>query len=52
MRGGAVDVLVREGPHYVRELMEWGAAFDRDADGQPALGREGAHSVRRVLHAA
>jgi L-aspartate oxidase len=47
----AVEVLVREGPHYVRELIDWGAAFDRDADGQPALGREGAHSVRRVLHA-
>lgn len=46
----AVDVLVREGPRYVNELLEWGAAFDRDADGRPALGREGAHSVRRVLH--
>ena len=48
---GAVDVLVREGPGYVRELLEWGAAFDRDPNGEPALGREGAHSVRRVLHA-
>ena len=48
---GAVDVLTREGPRYVRELMEWGAAFDRDGDGRPALGREAAHSVRRVLHA-
>jgi len=47
----AVDVLVREGPEYVRELLEWGAAFDRDPDGRPALGREAAHSVRRVLHA-
>ena len=47
----AVDVLVREGPRYVNELLEWGAAFDRDADGRPALGREAAHSVRRVLHA-
>ena len=47
----AVEVLVREGPRYVRELIDWGAAFDRDAEGQPALGREGAHSVRRVLHA-
>jgi L-aspartate oxidase len=26
-------------------------AFDRDAAGDPALGREAAHSVRRVLHA-
>ena len=47
----AVDVLVREGPYYVRELLEWGAAFDKEPDGRPALGREAAHSVRRVLHA-
>ena len=47
----AVRVLVEEGRRYVVELLEWGAAFDRDAHGQPALGREGAHSVRRVLHA-
>ena len=47
----AVDVLVTEGPRYVRELLDWGALLDRDANGQPALGREGAHSVRRVLHA-
>jgi L-aspartate oxidase len=46
----AVDVLVREGPRYVRELMDWGATFDTDQSGQPALGREAAHSVRRVLH--
>ena len=47
----AVDLLVREGPRYVGELLAWGAAFDRDADGRPSLGREAAHSVRRVLHA-
>jgi len=47
----AVDVLVSEGPSYVTELLHWGVAFDRAADGTPALGREGAHSVRRVLHA-
>ena len=44
-------VLVEEGPRYVRELIDWGARFDRDADGEPALGLEAAHSVRRVLHA-
>ncbi len=43
--------FTEEGPRYVRELLDWGAAFDRDADGQPALGREAAHTVRRVLHA-
>jgi L-aspartate oxidase len=47
----AVDILVREGPEYVQELLDWGAAFDRDPDGRPSLGREAAHSVRRVLHA-
>jgi len=47
----AVSVLVEHGPRYVRELIEWGTRFDRDADGRPALGREAAHSVRRVLHA-
>jgi L-aspartate oxidase len=46
-----VDVLVREGPRYVQELLDWGAAFDRDSDGRPSLGMEAAHSVRRVLHA-
>ena len=47
----AVRVLVEDGPGYVQELVEWGARFDRDADGRLALGREAAHSVRRVLHA-
>jgi L-aspartate oxidase len=47
----AVRVLVEQGPVYVRELLEWGTRFDREADGHPALGREAAHSVRRVLHA-
>ncbi len=47
----SVRVLVEEGPRDVRELLEWGTRFDRDADGRPALGREAAHSVRRVLHA-
>src|SRR5438477_365179 len=47
----AVRVLVEQGPVYVRELIDWGARFERDASGRPALGREAAHSVRRVLHA-
>lgn len=47
----AVAVLVEDGPRYVRELIEWGVRFDRDPEGQPALGLEAVHSVRRVLHA-
>jgi len=47
----AVRVLVEEGPGYVRELSAWGAGFDRRTDGAFDLAREGAHTVRRVLHA-
>jgi L-aspartate oxidase len=48
---GAVRILVEDGALYVRELIEWGARFDRDASGRLSLAREGAHSVPRVLHA-
>lgn len=48
----AVDVLVADGVRYVHELIEWGARFDREPGGEIALGREGAHGRRRVLHAA
>ncbi|MFN8034532.1 MAG: L-aspartate oxidase [Acidimicrobiia bacterium] len=50
----AVEVLVNEGPARVRELMAFGAAFDRrgDAASAPlALAREGGHSLARVVHA-
>ncbi|MDN5346456.1 MAG: L-aspartate oxidase [Clostridia bacterium] len=46
----AVAVLVEEGPRRVRELIELGVPFDRE-DGKLALGREGAHSRRRIVHA-
>ncbi len=46
----AVRVLVEEGPHYITELIEWGAQFDRE-DGELAFTREAAHSRRRILHA-
>ena len=47
----AVQALVEDGPRFVRELIDWGVRFDRGPDGEPALAMEGAHSVRRVLHA-
>ncbi len=46
----AVRLLVGEGPAAVQELIEWGAEFDREGS-RLALGREGAHSRRRILHA-
>jgi len=47
----AVEVLVEEGPARVRELQLAGAAFDLGADGKLKLGREAAHSRRRIVHA-
>jgi len=47
----AVDVLVREGPERVRELISAGARFDMK-NGTVSLAREGAHSRPRILHAA
>jgi len=46
----AVQVLVEEGPRYIRQLIEWGTRFDRQGT-KLAFTREGAHSRSRVLHA-
>ncbi len=47
----AVRELVEHGPGAVRSLMELGAVFDRDADGNLELAREGGHHLARVVHA-
>jgi L-aspartate oxidase len=46
----SVRILVEEGPARIRELIEWGTAFDRQA-GDLAFSREAAHSRHRILHA-
>ena len=46
----AVRVLVEEGPARIRELEQLGTKFDR-RDGKLILGKEGAHSMARVVHA-
>jgi L-aspartate oxidase len=45
-----VEIVVKEGPERVREIIEWGARFDKDPDGDYALGKEGGHSEFRILH--
>ncbi len=52
---GAVEILVNEGPERVRELMDMGVRFTQDMEAgrsHIALGREGGHSRRRIVHAA
>lgn len=46
-----VDLVVREAPGHIRELMDWGAKFDLTDDGELLLGREGGHSHNRIAHA-
>ncbi len=45
-----VEIVVKEGPERIKEIIEWGARFDKDADGDYALGKEGGHSENRILH--
>lgn len=50
-----VDLVVREGPERVRELIGLGAEFSRrggEFEDEYDLGREGGHTKRRVLHAS
>ena len=42
------DILAREGPDRVRDLLAMGVPFDRDMDGEFLLGLEAAHSRARV----
>ncbi|TAA72720.1 L-aspartate oxidase [Planococcus salinarum] len=47
-----VEILTREGASAIRELMADGLPYDKDDAGQPLLGMEGAHSIRRILHSS
>lgn len=49
-RKEAVRVLVEEGPKRIRELIRWGARFDK-IGGKFAFAREAAHSRSRILRA-
>jgi L-aspartate oxidase len=46
-----VEILTAEGPERVKALLALGAHFDLDDTGSLSLGREAAHSRRRILHA-
>jgi L-aspartate oxidase len=45
-----VELVVREAPRRIGELIDWGTHFDQ-VDGQVALTREGGHSHPRIVHA-
>src|SRR5665213_625607 len=45
-----VEIVVKEGPERIQEMIAWGAQFDKDEDGEFKRGREGGHSEFRILH--
>jgi L-aspartate oxidase len=51
VRSSAAAVLCREAPRTVSDLERLGVHFDADRHGNLALGLEGGHSRRRVVHA-
>ena len=44
------EIVVKEGVDRIKELISWGARFDRESDGDYKLGKEGGHSEFRILH--
>ncbi|MEX3748351.1 MULTISPECIES: L-aspartate oxidase [Lysinibacillus] len=46
-----VEILIENGTEIMRDFLAGGLEIDRQADGSPALGLEGAHSHHRILHA-
>src|SRR6187431_288666 len=51
VRRSAAEVLTREAPARFHDLEQLGVRFDADRHGNVALGLEGGHSRRRVVHA-
>src|SRR6478735_4204825 len=45
-----VEIVVKEGVERIKEIIEWGAQFDKESDGDYKLGKEGGHSEFRILH--
>jgi L-aspartate oxidase len=51
VRRSAAEILVHEAPARVADLQALGVRFDADRFGRLALGLEGGHSIRRIVHA-
>jgi L-aspartate oxidase len=45
-----VEIVVKEGPERVQEIIDWGARFDKESGGDYKRGKEGGHSEFRILH--
>jgi L-aspartate oxidase len=48
----AVNLMVRDAPKRIRELIDYGVSFDTNGSGTFDLAKEGGHSHYRILHVA
>ena len=44
------SAIAREAGARIDDLLRYGVPFDRDLEGRLAVGREAAHSARRIVH--
>jgi L-aspartate oxidase len=49
-REDVVRMVIAEGPQRIKELIAWGADFDKKDSGEFDLAKEGGHSESRILH--
>ncbi|MCG8412406.1 MAG: L-aspartate oxidase [Bacteroidales bacterium] len=45
-----VEMVIKEAPKQIEQLINWGVSFDQNKLGKYDLGKEGGHSENRVLH--
>lgn len=45
-----VEMVVKEAPAQIKQLIDWGVQFDKNETGKYDMGREGGHSEYRILH--
>ena len=45
-----VELVVKEGPERLEEIIQYGVEFDQDSSGKFTLGKEGGHTAKRIIH--
>ena len=45
-----VEIVVKEAPYRINDLLDWGVDFDRKGNGEFDLAKEGGHTAHRILH--
>ncbi len=46
-----VEMVVKNGPEIINQLVEWGCRFTKGDNGSFSLGLEGGHTCNRIVHA-